>query len=135
MMTEGALNSISAARTGSIATKAISHSPVLTASKTLPAAGYVTSSTGTPSRRPSWRARSGVMPLASPVAGVDWASTELPRFVAGRRFPGGAGSLRVAAVVGSDKDADTLAQANASASSMVRDDAVKRPPTRQWIFQ
>ena len=92
------MNSISAARTGSIAMKAISQAPVLPASNTLPAASKTTNSTGTPSRRPSSRARSGVMPLGWPVVSSFCASTELPKLIAARSLPPGARSFRASAL-------------------------------------
>src|ERR1700681_1766542 len=53
----------------------------------------MTSSTGTPSRRPSSSARSGVMPFGWPVTASVCASTELPRLIAARSFPVGARSF------------------------------------------
>ena len=90
------------ARTGSIATKAMSQLPLPASSNTLPAALYGISSTGTPSRRPSSRARSGVMPLVSPVASSFCASTELPRLIAARSLPVGARSLSASAMAAAE---------------------------------
>src|ERR1700693_3693353 len=53
----------------------------------------MTSSTGTPSRRPSSSARSGVMPFGWPVTASVCASTELPRLIAARSFPVGVRSF------------------------------------------
>src|SRR6266576_1489006 len=81
---------MSTARAGSIATKATSHAFALSPSTTLPAASKSTSSTGTPSRRASSRARSTDTPRASPVAASLVARIGLPKLIAARNFPLGA---------------------------------------------
>src|SRR3569623_1141713 len=86
----GAVKAISAARTGSTARKATSHSWRLSAANTLPAASNSTSSTGTESFWPSACARSMVTPVGAPVAGSDCTSTALPRLMAARSRPVGA---------------------------------------------
>src|SRR5919108_5043279 len=72
------------------------------AATTLPAASNTTSRTGTPSRRPSSRARSTEMPVgsardASPPSFGRAASTALPTLIAARSVPLGARSETAAA--------------------------------------
>src|SRR5215211_2851369 len=74
----------------------MSHTPVLSASNTLPAASNGTSSSGTLARRASSAARSAVTPLISPPSFC--ASTELPRLIAARSFPVGARSFTTSGV-------------------------------------
>src|SRR6476661_892712 len=81
-----------AARTGSIAMKAISQAPRASASNTLPAASKVTNSIGTPRRLASSRASSADTPRGSPLAGSFCASTTLPKLIAARSLPVGASS-------------------------------------------
>ncbi len=76
----------------------MSQAPVLTASNTLPAASKVTSSTGTPSRRPSSRGEIGGDALGLAGGSSFCASTELPRLIAARSLPVGARSLRASAL-------------------------------------
>ena len=71
----------------------MSHTPLGSASVTLPAVSNATNSTATPSRRASSRAKSPDTPRASPVAGSFWASTGLPKLIATRSLPVGARSL------------------------------------------
>src|SRR5262252_4589279 len=81
---------MSTARSGSIATKAMSHTPLLAASTTLPAAANGTISSGTPRRFASSRDRSTETPRGSPVAGSFEARTGLPKLIAARSLPVGA---------------------------------------------
>src|SRR5215831_8516404 len=81
---------MSFARCGSIATKAMSHAPVFTASTTRPAAANGTISSGTPRRFASSRDRSTETPRGSPVAGSFEARTGLPKLIAARSLPVGA---------------------------------------------
>ncbi len=84
--------SMPAPRTGSIATKPISTRAAVTASTTSPAAGKVTSATGTPRRRASSRDRSTDTPRGSPVAASLVARMGLPKLMAARNVPVGASS-------------------------------------------
>src|SRR2546423_3385965 len=92
MITYGAVNSSSAARTGSIARNTMSTLPAFIASNALPAASNAVSETGTASRLPSSRASSGVTPVG--LSGVPCASTMLPRLIDARSVPVGARSFR-----------------------------------------
>src|SRR5688572_23593921 len=72
----------------------MSQLPFLPASTTLPAASNTMSCTGTPSRRPSSRARSTEMPAGSaPGVAGRCASTALPTLIAARSVPFGASSF------------------------------------------
>src|SRR5438094_6974629 len=72
------LKAISPARCGSFPRKATSQAPAFAASASLPAVSKATSSTGTPSRRPSSRPRSTAIPRYSPLAGSLLTSRKFP---------------------------------------------------------
>ena len=98
MITYGGVKSISAARTGSMARKAMSQRPSLSAANTSPAALNSTSSTGTPSRLPSSLASMMVTPLGSETSACFCTRTLLPWLMAARSLPVGAKALTISGV-------------------------------------
>ena len=97
---------MSAPRTGSMATKAISTLASFTASTTWPAEVKVISSNFTPKRWANSRDKSTDTPRAWPVAGSRVARIGLPKLMAARKVPPGANSETVAAgALGADEQA------------------------------
>ena len=75
----------------------MSQAAAFTASNDLPAPSITTSSSGTPRRRASSRARSTVTPHGAPVTGLRCTSTGLPMLMAARSVPVGASDFTTSA--------------------------------------
>ena len=93
------MNAISAARWGSLPRNATSHAPVFTPSPSLPAVSNLMNSTGTPTLRPSSRARSDATPRGSVADEPCVTSRKFPWFSPTLNFPEGASSERTAGVI------------------------------------